>query len=389
MRWLHASAVFVLLVVLAAPGVPAAGNAMTFKDADIHDVLNVLAELGGVNVVTDPQVRGTVSFSLRDMDPLEAIDLIVRTNGYSYLWVDDTIVVGPEQTLSQRFEPTRAVFFPLRYADPAAVAPALSLVVQPATVQADPTFRGVLVRGTEEQLALAKAFLEQRDVPRRLSLDFQDADLVTVFHALALEGGYNLLLETPLEGKLTILLQGIDVDEGIRLAAQQSGVRYRIEGNSLIVGMAGVAATRPVTAAPSGGAAGGTDGPAAETTQVRVFTLHYIEPALAQRIVAMAAPAAAVQSEQVGGSLLVRGTEAELEAVATLLERFDLPAVRVDGIVIRGDERLAVVSVAGRSHLVREGDAAGDLAVVRISDKEVTFRTARGHMLHVPIGGSE
>src|SRR5690606_37512714 len=188
-----------------------------------------------------------------------------------------------------------------------------------------PTFRGVLVRGTEEQLALAKAFLEQRDVPRRLSLDFQDADLVTVVHALALEGGYNLLLETPLEGKLTILLQGIDVDEGIRLAAQQSGVRYRIEGNSLIVGMAG-----------------GTDGPAAETTQVRVFTLHYIEPALAQRIVAMAAPAAAVQSEQVGGSLLVRGTEAELEAVATLLERFDLPTVRVDGIVIRGDERLAV-----------------------------------------------
>lgn len=372
MRWLHASAVFVLLVVLAAPGVPAAGNAMTFKDADIHDVLNVLAELGGVNVVTDPQVRGTVSFSLRDMDPLEAIDLIVRTNGYSYLWVDDTIVVGPQQTLSERFEPTRAVFFPLRYADPSAVAPALSLVVHPATVQADPTFRGVLVRGTEEQLALAKAFLEQRDVPRRLSLDFQDADLVTVFHALALEGGYNLLLETPLEGKLTILLQGIDVDEGIRLAAQQSGVRYRIEGNSLIVGMAG-----------------GTDGPAAETTQVRVFTLHYIEPALAQRIVAMAAPAAAVQSEQVGGSLLVRGTEAELEAVATLLEQFDLPAVRVDGIVIRGDERLAVVSVAGRSHLVREGDAAGDLAVVRISDKEVTFRTARGHMLHVPIGGSE
>lgn len=433
MRRLHGCTLLVMLVLLfVAAGAFAAGDAMNFKDADIRDVLHALGELGNVNVAADPQVQGKVTLFLRGMEPLAAIDLVVRTNGYSYLWVKDTIVVGPANALTERFEPTRAVFFPLRYVDPDAIGPALRLVVQPATVQADKAHRGVLVRGTEEQLVTAEKFLQERDIERQLELDFKDADVLTVFHDLAVRGGYSLLLDSELYGTLTILLQGIDVDEAIRLAARQSGVHYRYEGNSLIVhmdpldveepeqepiveaqadatGSAGAADPAAEAVAGSGGsgsAAGSNAGPEPDSSTVaepiaeepvvveeprylRIFTLHYIEPQLGRRLVAMAGAGDSLQVEEVGQTLLVRGAEAELEAVAALLEQYDLPQVRVDGIVIRADERLAVVSIGARSHVVPEGGRIHDLFVVSISDKEVALRTARGHTMYVPIGGNE
>lgn len=388
---------FILLLAAAAatPITAASDSAANFKDADIRDVLHALGALADVNVVVDPRVQGSVSVFLRDLDPVEAMELVVRAHGYSYHWVrEETIVVGPGPSLAERFEPLRTVFFPLRYAAPEAVVAPLALVVQPAVVQADPAQRGVLVRGNEEQLALAAAFLAERDVPPRLELDFKDADLVTVFHDLALAGGYNLLLDTPLEGKLTMLLQGVDVDEAIRLVARQSGVSYRQEGNSLIVAMPqAVPRPEPVQAvlAPAGAtaeSAAAGDATAAEPMSLRVFSLHYIDPALARRIIGMAAPGQPLDIEVAGGSLLVRASESVLETVEGLLEQVDVPRVRVDGIVTRADQRLAVVSVGSRSYVVKAGDQVSGLVVAEITDSDVALRTVRGYTLRVPVGGA-
>lgn len=406
----------ILCLFVVAGGVHAADSAMNFKNADIRDVLNALGELADVNVVADPQVQGTVTVFLRGTDPLDALDLVVRTNGYSSLWVGDTLVIGMQDVLSSRFEPTRTRFFPLQYVEAEAIAAALRLVVQNATVQPDSTHRGVLVRGTEDELELAAAFLAARDSERELSLDFRDTDLLTVFHELALRGGYSLLLETPLHGTLTILLQRIDVDEAIALAARQSGVDYRFEGNSLIVGMdapAEAAAEPTEMPAPTPdetaeGADGDTkdvatadegtstdevtDRPTEEVAEPRhlaSFTVHHIDAEGARRLLASAGAVAGEAITVEGKTLFVQGTAAELDAVETMLDKFDLPQVRVDGIVMRADEKLAVLSVDARSYVVREADRIDGLIVVSIFDKEVVLRTARGHKMHVPIGGSE
>lgn len=415
MRWLHARALLILLLLLAAAPAAAADSAMTFKDADIRDVLHALGELANVNVMVDPQVQATVSVFLRGMDPVEAIHLLARTYGYDYHWVNDgTVVVGPEPSLAQRFEPVRTVFFPLRYAQPRDVAAPLSFAVQPAAVQADEVRRGVLVRGTEGQLALAAELLAELDVPPPVELDFQNADLVTVFRTLAAAGGYSLLLDSPLEGTLTISLRGVDVDEAIRLAARQSGVQYRFEGNTLIVSMDNVAPVLAGLALPlvpeavraaglepetpevavderpgatEAAAPAGEPAPA-EPEVVRVFTLHYIDPGLARRILGLAAPQDGLAIEQVGNVLLVRAPESVLNLVESLLAQFDVPEVRVDGIVLGGGQRLAVVSIAGRSYVVRVGERVHDLSVVDITGSEVVFETERGRVLRVAVGGA-
>lgn len=416
MRGFQVRTILLMLCLwLAVASAAMAGDAMHFKDADIRDVLHALGELGNINVVVDSRVQGSVSVFLRGFDPVEAIDLVTRTNGYSFHWVNDrTIVVGPEPWITERFEPVQTAFFPLRYTKPEAVAASLSLVVQPAVVRPDAAHGGVLVRGTREQLDLAEGFLRQLDVPPRVELDFVDADVLTVFHELALAGGYNLLLESPLYGTITIVLQDIDVDEAIRLAARQSGVKYRFEGNSLIVAMdppsravvSAMATVSPVPAvdqdsvsASSGGAVSdeGGDGDLARTLDsegtfdpivLRVLTLYYIDPSQAQRLVAAMVPTQAIQVEVVGSALVMRGPEAVLHEAEALLAEFDVPQVRVDGIVLRGEQRLAVVSVGANSYVVKSGDVVQNLAVVNVDDAGVDFRTVRDQTLHVAIGGA-
>src|SRR5690625_699057 len=147
MRRRYGSGLLVLmLLVAAASGAMAADHAMNFKDADMRDVLRTLGELAGVNVAADPQVQGRVTMYLQGMDALEALELIVRIHGYDMLPRGNTVIIGPPATLGERFAPQKPVF------------------------------------------------------------DFRRTSLEDVFHDLAKEGGYSLLLETPLEGNLTILL---------------------------------------------------------------------------------------------------------------------------------------------------------------------------------------
>src|SRR5690625_2223613 len=158
MRRRYGTMLLVLALLLAATsGAMAAGSSMNFKDADIRDVLQTLGDLAGVNIAAEPQVQGNVTMFLQGMDALDALDLVIRTHGYHSLRMGNTLVIGSSATLSERFESNRAVFFPLKYAEPERLARSLQLVLRSATVQADEAYRGVLVLGTEEQLREARS----------------------------------------------------------------------------------------------------------------------------------------------------------------------------------------------------------------------------------------
>jgi len=55
-----------------------------FKDADIRQVLRVIALKGGVDVVAGRDVEGLVTIKLTDVPWDEALDIILRTYGFSY-----------------------------------------------------------------------------------------------------------------------------------------------------------------------------------------------------------------------------------------------------------------------------------------------------------------
>ncbi|MBL7155562.1 MAG: secretin and TonB N-terminal domain-containing protein [Candidatus Omnitrophica bacterium] len=66
---------------------------VNFKDADISAVLNYLSEVSGVDIVTAPDVTGTVTLKLTDKPWDVALDIIVKNYGYAYEREGDIIRV--------------------------------------------------------------------------------------------------------------------------------------------------------------------------------------------------------------------------------------------------------------------------------------------------------
>lgn len=77
---------------------------LDFKDADIHNILRLLAEVGGVNVVTSDDVDGTVTIRMRDVAWDQALDVILQAKGLGIERKGNLIRVAPQSVLEKERE---------------------------------------------------------------------------------------------------------------------------------------------------------------------------------------------------------------------------------------------------------------------------------------------
>lgn len=93
--------------VATAPPVPATPPpapkpvlvSLDFVNAEIGDVLKALAIQSGSNIITAPDVKGTVTVSLSRLTVEESLNLITRLSGYRYAKIDNTYVIGTAESL--------------------------------------------------------------------------------------------------------------------------------------------------------------------------------------------------------------------------------------------------------------------------------------------------
>ncbi len=101
------------------------GNiSVEFKDADIQDVLRVLALKGNVSIVADPDVKGLVTVQITDVPWEKVLDVICRTYGYAYEKEANIIRVTTLDKQGQENLVTEV--FSLNYAKAADVATSVS-----------------------------------------------------------------------------------------------------------------------------------------------------------------------------------------------------------------------------------------------------------------------
>ncbi len=106
---------------------PAGRNVtLDFKDADIQNVLKIISYKSGVNIVTTPEVMGTVTIRLVNVPWDKALDVILKTYGYGYERVGNIITVAPIDKLTElkkkevelaEVQPTLTEVFHLKYLD--------------------------------------------------------------------------------------------------------------------------------------------------------------------------------------------------------------------------------------------------------------------------------
>jgi len=89
------------------PSTEAKKISMDFKDADINNLLRILAEVSGANIVSGPEVKGTVTVRLINVSWDQALDAILRSNNFGSLKEGNIIRVASLANISKELEEQR------------------------------------------------------------------------------------------------------------------------------------------------------------------------------------------------------------------------------------------------------------------------------------------
>lgn len=78
-------------------------EALDFRNMDILDVLKLISQKSGLNIVATKNVAGRVNIYLKDIEVLEALEIIVESQGWAYVQDEKTLRIMTEEEYRERF----------------------------------------------------------------------------------------------------------------------------------------------------------------------------------------------------------------------------------------------------------------------------------------------
>ncbi len=155
-------------VTPAEPSLAATGTSerisVSFRDADIQSVLQVLALKGNVNIVAGPNVIGEVTVQLQDVPWKNAFETVLRVLGYTYEKEDNIYyVMTPEEQATRRAVGERSEVYKLQYANINEVTIALQQALPNVRVQPVARANQVIITGAPSILENATRIIERID----------------------------------------------------------------------------------------------------------------------------------------------------------------------------------------------------------------------------------
>ena len=154
---------------------------LDFQGVDLRAVLRTFAEITGLNLVIDPEVKGVVDVSLHEVPWDQALDIILRANQLDYT-VEGTIVrIAPIETLRKEGESRRkladeqalsgelvTMTKTLSYAKAADLAPLLlrTALTKRSSIQVDQRTNTLIITDLQAGLDRATTLLVDLDAPQ-------------------------------------------------------------------------------------------------------------------------------------------------------------------------------------------------------------------------------
>ena len=177
---------------------------LQFQSADIRSVINFLADYGGVNVVVAPEVEGTVTIRLRDVQWRTALDIIGRTYNLAVVEEDEGYIriVRSEdyrkEVLEQRKHAadtktlvdlqTKIVHISNSTSDDI-VAAVKSLLTERGQATSDPRSNSIILQEVPDNIGSVIQYIKELDKPaRQIKIS---AQLLEIFNDNLQEIGVN------------------------------------------------------------------------------------------------------------------------------------------------------------------------------------------------------
>lgn len=150
---------------------------LDFKDADIHNILRLLSQVGNVNIITSDDVRGKVTIRMRNVPWDQAMDVILRAKGMGQVREGNLVRVAPMADLEKereaeiarrkqmaQLQPLETRLIPLSYADAQKVLPKLQYTTSPrGKLTFDERTNMVIARDVAANLNLLEKMIRNLD----------------------------------------------------------------------------------------------------------------------------------------------------------------------------------------------------------------------------------
>lgn len=156
---------------------------LDFQDVPVRQVLQVIAQINGFNLVTTDTVTGNVTINLTNVPWDQALGMILKIKGLDKRMEGNILLVAPAEELASRetqrlqsqqqvadLAPLKSETIQINYAKAAEMATILKsgeggILSARGTVNVDNRTNSLLIRDSQEYVEEAKAMVKQLDIP--------------------------------------------------------------------------------------------------------------------------------------------------------------------------------------------------------------------------------
>lgn len=176
---------------------------------------------------------------------------------------------------------------------------------------------------------------QTRFVGRRISLDFQQADITNILRLIAEVSGFNIVVGEGVKSKVTMKLVSVPWDQALDMLLKMNGLGMIRQGSIVWVdSLANIAKQQDEEARAK------ESKTKAEELVDRVFYVKNLQAQeLMQSLRQYLSPRGVMQFNQGSNALIVRETESKLAIVKQLVEGLDLevPQVQIEARIVQAD----------------------------------------------------
>jgi type IV pilus assembly protein PilQ len=210
---------------------------MKLKDSDLRDVVLYLADIAGLNVVFDPDVRGTVTVNLQDVPWDQALEIILKQNKMGRTIEGNILRIAPIAVLTREEEEQRRLKESKELAGPVLVRTITLSYSKAKDVQAllrskisdrgeiivDDRTNTLLISEVRDKMALLEKLIEVVDTPTpQVSIEARVVEASATFvRNLGIQWGFRGIADpfygnaTNLQFPNSVLVDGALIPQGI------------------------------------------------------------------------------------------------------------------------------------------------------------------------------